>query len=166
MKLSLPTLLILPLGLISSVSALAAASIEIRNKLSKYAIAVDTKNYDSLSNVFTSDADFTFPDSDPAKLVQYKGLPAIQVALAASLGNALTQHSITTTVVDFDGDCKANSTAYLVATYFGKGNLTGKVLTLFGTYKDEWTLGAGWKIKTRVLTGLPIIGDVAIFQQR
>ncbi|KAI9889415.1 MAG: hypothetical protein M1814_005351 [Vezdaea aestivalis] len=138
-------------------------SIEIRNQLSRYAIALDAKTFNVLSTIFTPDAVFTFPAPLPP---QVTGVQNAQGVLAQSLQGVTTQHSITTTVVDFDSNNAARSTSYLIATYFGAGNLTGKALTYYGTYTDQWVQTNGnWRSKNRGLVLVGPIGDLAAFGQ-
>lgn len=126
------------------------ASIEIREKLSLYALAIDQKDFCLLSNVFTTNAVANYGLPPPNDIIQ--GLPAIQALLKTQLGKIVTQHTISTTVVDFVNHRSPNSTAYLVANYFGQGKLTGQILSFYGKYLDQWeNMEGGWKIKERQL---------------
>lgn len=73
--------------------------------------------------------------------------------LESQLRGLVTQHAISTTVVDFSGTGTANSTAYLIATYLGQGTLAGQTLVYYGKYEDEWVCDeAGeWRCRNRVL---------------
>lgn len=122
------------------------AELEIRQKISLYALAIDQKNFGILSDVFTPNSVANYPNG----LVQ--GLPAIQTFLKAQLADIVTQHTISSTVVDFVNKRSPNSTSYLVAYYFGQGNLTGQTLNFYGRYLDQWEYrGGGWKTKSREL---------------
>ena len=128
-------------------------NLEIRNKLSLYALAVDNKQFGLLDNIFTQDifADYVGQT--------YSGLPAFKAFLNISTANKTTQHAISSTILD-DGAIAGlgnsqspNSTAYVVATFLGQGNLTGTSLALYGKYLDSWVRDQGaWKIKRRVFT--------------
>ncbi|KAL8784764.1 MAG: hypothetical protein Q9195_008900 [Heterodermia aff. obscurata] len=136
------------------------AELEIRQKISLYALAIDQKNFALLSDVFTPTAVANYP---PNSLV--RGLPAIQAFLKTQLGDIVTQHTLSSTVVDFVNPRAPNSTAYLVAYYFGQGNLTGQTLSFYGRYRDQWEYrGGGWKTKARELVFFPpgVIGNLAI----
>lgn len=125
-------------------------NVEIRQTLSRYAIANDEKDFEALSKVFTPDAVCKFPLPPPNDII--RGLPAIQAALKIQLADFVTQHTMSTTVVDNVNSRSPNSTAYLVANYLGQGNLTGQLLSFYGKYLDQWEYqGRQWKIKHREL---------------
>lgn len=129
----------------------AFTDVQIRDKISLYSIALDTKNFALLSEVLTVDvvADYGLPP--PNALVH--GLAENQKVLKAAIDHYTTQETISTTVVDFIDENSPNSTAYLVANYFGKGNLTGQLLSVYGKYEDKWAFeGGSWKIKNRILS--------------
>ena len=122
--------------------------LEIRNKLSLYALAVDNKQYDLFDQIFTQDVFVDYVGQT------YSGLPAFKEFLIVYAANKTTQHAISSTVLDDnDGDSQSlKSTAYLVATFLGQGNLTGTSLALYGKYLDSWGREQGtWRIKQRVL---------------
>ncbi|KAF7505689.1 hypothetical protein GJ744_000538 [Endocarpon pusillum] len=141
----------------------ATDELQIRNKLSLYAIALDTKNLVLLDQVFTPDAVIVYPG--PAASILH-GLPALKTYLGKALTGFVTQHTLSTTVVEqTDGREGVNSTVYLVANYLGQGNLTGSVAYFHGTYFDVWTKQKGeWKSKARTLELLPPgpVGNLAI----
>lgn len=125
--------------------------VQIRDKLALYSIALDTKNFALLSEVLTADVEASYGLSPPNALVH--GLAENQKVLKAAIDGYVTQETISSTVVDFIDENSPNSTAYLVANYFGKGNLTGQLLSVYGKYEDSWAFEEGsWKIKTRVLS--------------
>lgn len=129
-----------------------AAELQIRNKLSLYALALDAKEYGLLEEVFTTDTVIDYPGA--GRLL--RGVPALQAYMMGQLQSRVTQHTISTTVVDFGPPGQQhtpNSTAYLVANFLGQGNLTGQVLMYRGKYTDIWAFEAGsWKSKNRTLT--------------
>ena len=128
-----------------------AVELQIRSTLSRYAIAVDTKNFGLLAEVFTQNAIADYSAPPPNNI--YHGLPAIQEFLKASVNTAVTQHTISSTVVDFSNSLSPNSTAYVVANCLGQGNLTGQTLFIYGKYMDQWAYDSGsWKSKNRHFT--------------
>lgn len=125
--------------------------VQIRDKISLYSIALDTKNFALLSEVLTVDTVGNYGLPPPNTLIH--GLAENQKVLKASIDGFVTQETISTTVVDFVDESSPNSTAYLGAHYFGKGNLTGQLLSVYGKYEDNWALeGGSWKIKNRTLS--------------
>lgn len=125
--------------------------VQIRDKISLYSIALDTKNFALLSEILTVDVVGNYGLPPPNTLIH--GLPENQKVLKAAIDGFVTQETISTTVVDFIDESSPNSTAYLVANYFGKGNLTGQLLSVYGKYEDNWAFEDGsWKIKNRTLS--------------
>lgn len=108
--------------------------ISIRNTLSVYAISVDSKQYTALANVFTSNFVGNFSLGGP----NLRGLAATERVLASTLNGLVSQHKISTTVVNITSNLTANSTCYFEATFFGQGKLLGQIATAYGTYLDVW----------------------------
>ena len=128
----------------------AKDELQIRNKLSLYAVAIDTKNFALLDQVFTPDVvvDYRVPNTS----ILY-GLPAVKAYVVKALAGFVTQHTLSTTIV-YQTDQKGivNSTTYLVANYLGQGNLTGQAAYVYGSYSDAWTEQKGhWRSKARTL---------------
>ena len=129
----------------------AFTDVQIRDKVSLYSIALDTKNLALLSEVYTVDVVANYSLPPPNALVS--GLAENQKVLKAQIDDYVTQETISTIIVDFVDESSPNSTAYLVANYFGTGNLTGQLLNVFGKYEDKWAFEEGsWKIKNRTLS--------------
>ena len=126
----------------------SSGELQIRNKLSLYALAVDNKDFNLFDQIFSQDVFADYVGQT------YSDLPSLTAFLSNSVANKVTQHAISSTVVDDLGGngTKPNSTAYLVATFLGQGNLTGTSLALYGKYLDSWVQENGvWKINRRVL---------------
>lgn len=123
--------------------------LEIRNKLSLYAIHLDNKQFDRLDEIFTSDVVANYGLPGTAGI--YHGLTAVKDFLRSNLPpNSITQHAITTIVIDFSDESTPVSTAYVTANYFGQGNLTGQAVAVYAVYLDQWTDDGGqWKLKDR-----------------
>ena len=126
--------------------------LEIRNKLSLYAIRLDTKQFDRLDEIFTSDvvANYGFPGT----VGTYHGLDALKHFLKSTLlPNYVTRHAISTIVIDFSDESTPSSTAYVTNDFFGQGNLTGQTVAIYATYRDQWTDDDGrWKLKNRTVS--------------
>ena len=131
--------------------AATATELQIRNKLSLYAIAVDTKDFGLLTNFFTEKAVANYSAPPPNDV--YHGLPAIQEFLRVSVKDFVSQHAISSTVIDMTNEATPNSTTYVVASFLGQGNLTGQSLAIYGKYTDQWVYDSGsWKTKNRNFT--------------
>ena len=122
--------------------------LDIRNKLSLYAFAVDNKDFSNFDQLFTKDVSVDYVGQT------YTDLAAFTTFLDTSVAGKVTQHAISSTVVDTSsGATTPNSTSYVVATFLGQGNQTGTSLALYGKYLDSWVKDEGaWRIKRRVLT--------------
>ncbi|MCJ1460074.1 hypothetical protein MMC28_010453 [Mycoblastus sanguinarius] len=141
----------------------AFTDVQIRDQISLYSIALDTKNFALLSEVLTVDTVGNYGLPPPNTILN--GLAENQKVLKATIDGFVMQETISTTVVDFIDESSPNSTAYLVANYFGQGNLTGQLLSVYGKYEDDWAFEDGsWKIKNRTLSffGPGMIGNLAI----
>jgi hypothetical protein len=136
----------------------------IRNTLALWSFYLDTGNYTSLSQVFTSDATLTLP----APFGNSTGLPAIEAVLIKAAGNDTTVHALTwQEIVVLDGNRKAMvRTGYAIPHspnlswewriftptsftdyHFGTGQLK---TTIWGYYVDELTKNDnGWRIAKR-----------------
>ena len=75
------------------------ADLQIRNKLSLYALALDTKNFGLLAEVFSANVTAYVPLPPPNDVLH--GLPSLQKSFQSALGNIITQHTLSTTVIDF-----------------------------------------------------------------
>lgn len=129
------------------------AELQIRNNLSLYALALDTKNYGLLAKVFADNMTAYYPFLPPNNIV--RGLGTFQKLLQAAIGDIVTQHTLSTTVIDFSSPSLANSTVYLVSNYIGVGNNTGTTLQFYGKYMDHWRSDIDtWKSFNRTLVFL------------
>ncbi|KAJ5107001.1 hypothetical protein N7456_003676 [Penicillium angulare] len=127
-----------------------AGTIEaIRNTLAIYPFAIDGKNFDALSKVFTSNAVANYS----APLNVLTPLSSIQSVLKESLACVTTQHLYGTQWIDVQSPTTAQSVTYFRAAHFGKGDTEGQVLYAYGQYQDNWErqLLGTWRIVHRNL---------------
>ncbi|KAF1984373.1 hypothetical protein K402DRAFT_381074 [Aulographum hederae CBS 113979] len=120
----------------------------IRSTLSRYALAIDLKDFDSLDSVFTKDIVANY--SEPLNVLT--GIEEVKTSLEASLAPVTSVHSITTQLIDFHDDDTVSSLTYYTAAQFGTGSLEGELVSAWGRYEDELvrTL-VGWRISKRQL---------------
>lgn len=92
---------------------------------------VDNHDYAMLHMVFTEEAVANFATS--AGYV--KGLPLIEQGLREALCDTISQHFLSTYMIDVlcPDTTKATSITYLQGIIFGQGNLTGQLLTTYGS---------------------------------
>lgn len=121
----------------------------IRNTLAIYPFAIDGKNFDALSKVFTTDAVANYS----APLNVLTPLSAIQSVLESSLTCVTTQHLLGTQWIDILSPLAAESVTYFRAAHFGKGAAADQVYYAYGQYQDNWARqGDGtWRIVHRNL---------------
>lgn len=127
-----------------------AGTIEaIRNTLAIYPFAIDGKNFDALSKVFTTNAVANYS----APLNVLTPLSSIQSVLQTSLACVTTQHLLGTQWIDILSPVTAKSVTYFRAAHFGKGETEGQVLYAYGQYQDNWErqLTGSWRIAHRNL---------------
>lgn len=127
-----------------------AGSIEaIRNTLAIYPFAIDGKNFDALSKVFSADVVANYS----APLNVLTPLSSIQSVLKESLACVTTQHLYGTQWIDILSPTTARSVTYFRAAHFGKGETADQVLYAYGQYQDNWErqLLGTWRIVHRNL---------------
>ncbi|CAI7569724.1 hypothetical protein N7533_002005 [Penicillium manginii] len=134
----------------------------IRNTLAIYPFAIDGKNFDALSKVFTADATANY--SAPLNVLH--PLTTIQSSLKASLVCVTTQHLYGTQWIDVLSPTTARSVTYYQASHFGKGSSANQALYAYGQYQDNWErqTGGSWRIVHRNLVYMgPLIGNLTVF---
>jgi ketosteroid isomerase-like protein len=121
----------------------------IRTTLALYPLSIDGKNFNALSEVFTSNAVANYS----APLNVLTPLSTIQSVLQASLAAVNTQHAFATQLIDVLSPTSAFSVTYYTATHFGRGPFLGATATAYGQYQDVWAKqsDASWKITHRNL---------------
>ncbi|KAF1985333.1 hypothetical protein K402DRAFT_464638 [Aulographum hederae CBS 113979] len=137
----------------------------IRNTISRYCIALDTKDWELLKQVFTPDVIANYPFRD-----EMDSLEAVSQAIQGRLGEVITQHALTTQVIVVAADGKtATGETYFTGAHFGHGKYEGTVLQAFGKYLDDLVCvgeGSGgyrdWRIKKRTVKFMKRIGDERI----
>jgi 3-phenylpropionate/cinnamic acid dioxygenase small subunit len=120
----------------------------INDLLVRYAWAIDTKTFDDLDHVFTSDAfiDYTATGGIAGSLAEIK--PWLAQSLAAF---PATQHLLSNSQVTIDGDSATARTA--VYNPMGAATREGPLHFFFmgGIYNDRLLRTAdGWRIEERV----------------
>lgn len=121
-----------------------AAKQAITELASRYAIALDNRDWDGLRDVFTADVVMSF-----AHIGERHGPDAIiRVCMDALLSLTSSQHLIGTVLTRYDGR-KASSTSYFQAQHV----LADRHFLVGGTYVDELIrTDGGWRITRRVQT--------------
>jgi ketosteroid isomerase-like protein len=121
---------------------------EISDLLSRYSIAVDSRNLALLDEVFTEDVQCVFQTGSG------NGRDAVRDFMWSVLKHlTATQHNITSSVVTASGD-EAEGTSYLVVQHLRTGAEGGETFAMGGTYYDRFRRENGaWRIYRRELIG-------------
>lgn len=142
------------LALVSLLSSFTCAlnateELAVRTTLSRFTLFIDDDDFDHLDQIFTQDvfADYAGTKSE--------GLPAFAAFLKLGLEGIVSQHALSSTVIDDLGD-SLNSTAYVTAAFLGPGKNTptsiGTAVILYAKYVDTWTrVGDAWRINERIV---------------
>ncbi|KAK3114109.1 hypothetical protein LTR53_007894 [Teratosphaeriaceae sp. CCFEE 6253] len=111
----------------------------IQNTISRYCLALDTKDFELLKQVFTPDVDTIYPFGG-----QRKGVQSVADAIQNRLAPVASQHALTTQQIEVAADGKsAEAITYFTGVHFGKGKWDGKEVTAWGKYTDTLTLSEG-----------------------
>lgn len=118
--------------------------IEIEAVVTRYATALDTKDYKLLRSCFTDDFTAryrTLDFSSPDELCEY--MEVIHRYIDAS------QHRLTNMVIDLDGN-RATTKTYVEALLVRVAHAAGPRYAVYGQYDDELAYsGASWRIRRR-----------------
>jgi hypothetical protein len=123
---------------------------EIVDLTIRYATAIDRRQYQLLSTVFTADADL-----DYGEVGQWTGAAeVIEFMDRAHAGAANTMHRMSNQVIVVDGDA-ATARTYVDALILGPG---GSGVNAVGFYDDEVIRTAnGWRISKRTFTPVRLV---------
>ncbi len=121
--------------------------IQINDLLTRYTVAIDTKNWSLLDTCFTSDAQVDYTSSGGIKGAYPEVRKWLEKALAAF---SMTQHFISNSTVELDGD-KATARTYLINPMgFPKQDGSLHIFTVGAYYNDELVCtDEGWRIAER-----------------
>ncbi|KAK3063231.1 hypothetical protein LTS18_002067 [Coniosporium uncinatum] len=137
--------------------------VAIQNTIARYCVALDTKDWELLSSsVFTKDVSADYPFNKTMSDVK-----TVANAIKNRLGEVITQHALTTQIIEVNRDGKtASAETYFTGNHFGHGKYEGQVLVAYGKYVDQLVCtgqGQGtyreWRIKKRTVVFMKRIGD-------
>jgi len=131
--------------------------LEIEELLTRYAWALDTKDFDALDDVFTADARIDYTSAGGIE----GAYPEVKAWLAQVLPHfPAYQHLVTNVQVTIDGDTATSRAAF----YNPMGQPKGDGISLFyvgGEYHDTLVRTAdGWRIEERIEQTVWTDGDV------
>ena len=120
---------------------------EIVSLTVKYCWALDERDWNSLSEVFSSDAYAKYG------VTEHKGIDSIiEKCQKALLPLDFSHHMVTNHVVELEGD-EATCKCYFQAQHVRNYTPGGVNFIIAGKYEDELTrINGEWKISSRVLT--------------
>jgi hypothetical protein len=121
----------------------------------RYAALVDDRQFDSVSGLFTADAELILPDP-PATLEavrHHHGQAAIGEAVGAVAATIRTQHAIVGEVYDAgDAAGKAHGRIACIAHHWVRHDDQVRDVTWHLRYDDDYERTTEWRIRRRVLT--------------
>ncbi len=132
--------------------------LQIQDLLTRYTVAIDTKDWNLLDSVFSADAHCDYTSAGGVKGPYPEVRKWLEKALAPF---PMTQHFISNTTLQLDGD-RATARTYVINPMgFGKADGSLQVFTVGAYYNDElvWT-DAGWRIAERVEETAFMDGDL------
>ncbi len=131
---------------------------EIEAVIIRYASALDKKQYERLSEVFTPDGTANY-----IGLAECKGLDSVIKLVSGVLDQCgSTQHLLGNIQIEVQGD-RATAICYLQAIHVGLGDYSDQVFTVWGEYKDQLVkTAAGWRISYLELSPLHAEGDIGL----
>lgn len=124
---------------------MASDEFEVWQLTTRYALALDERDWEGLKNVFTKDAVMDF-----AAYGEVEGPDGIAQTCAAALAPLdLSQHMVGSHRIAVDGDT-ASCTCHFVARAVRESTDGGPLFTLGGTYVDRMgRTSEGWRIERR-----------------
>ncbi len=134
---------------------------QIGDVLARYSTALDTRDWDALQTVFTTDA-----ECDYGALGSPRGVTEIAGLISATIGSLdATQHLIGNVIVAVDGDA-ATADCYLISQHLRAGTPGGDHYLLGGRYRDELVrTPEGWRIRSRTLHRMWTTGNRDVVQR-
>jgi len=122
--------------------------LEIQDLLTRYTVAIDTKDWKLLDTCFTPDAHVDYTATGGTK----GAYPEVRAWLEKALAPfPMTVHYISNTTVELRGD-RASSRTYVINPMgFPKDDGTLHIFTVGGYYVDKLTrTDEGWRISERI----------------
>ena len=138
---------------------------DIRQTVSEYAFIIDARAFDSLSDIFTTDAVANY--SEPLGVLS--GVETIKTTLSAALAQFPgTQHLLGSQRIRLCNTTTAISATYFRAAHFLNGTVgavalldDSTILTAYAQYQDSWVKSDGlWKIKYRNVVYMVSLGMI------
>jgi 3-phenylpropionate/cinnamic acid dioxygenase small subunit len=121
--------------------------IQINDLLTRYTVAIDTKDWNLLDTCFTPDATVDYTTSGGTKGSYPEVRQWLEKALAVF---PMTQHFISNTTVEFDGDRARTRTYVINPMGFPKEDGSLHIFTVGAYYVDTLVrTDAGWRIADR-----------------
>jgi len=135
-----------------------ADRLEIQDVLSRYAWALDTKEFDGLDDVFTPDARVDYTSSGG----EAGAYPEVKAWLAKVLPHfPAYQHFVTNPQITIDGDRATSRSEFYNPMVMNKPDGSRGIFFVGGQYHDRLTrTPAGWRISERVEISVWTDGDV------
>lgn len=121
--------------------------IEVHNVMHRYAMAIDTKNWEALAAVFADEVTADFRSFGARDVYTGDGAGWVAQVGGTISGMDATQHLMGNHLYELDGS-EASGTTYIQARHVCRNDWGGDVYTVGGFYEVEMVeSGDGWKIR-------------------
>jgi len=126
---------------------------DCRNLAIRSFVLIDTREWETLANLYAEDAEFTRPTAPDQPIL---GRPAILAQYQARPASKITRHFVTNALIDVQGGDKAKGLLYvLLITGTADSEaptfpITADPVQLVGEFRDDYVLtDSGWRIAKR-----------------
>ncbi|RYP22713.1 hypothetical protein DL765_001563 [Monosporascus sp. GIB2] len=141
----------------------------IKHTVSLYCIALDSKDFGLLEQVFAEDVDAKYP------FATMKGVRDVADTIQKRLAPIASQHALTTQTISIAADGKtAEAMTYFTGIHFGQGKWKGNEVTAWGRYVDTLVLFEGkeslpgasgrWLISRREVEFMGRLGEERVME--
>lgn len=131
---------------------------EIARALTRFARAMDERDWDTLLAILADDATGELGEGSLASPAEIVG--TIRRYLDAC---GPTQHLLGNLLVEVDGE-RAQSRCYVSDMHLGQGTAAGETFATLGDYHDSWRRVAGeWRLTHRIKRNRGHVGSFAVF---
>ncbi len=120
----------------------------VHDVMHRYALAIDTKDWDLLKTVFAASITADFRSFGNKTVFEGPASDWIEIVRSTIQGMDATQHVMSNHLYDVDGP-RAHGTSYIQAIHVCKNDWGGDTYTIGGHYTVSMHRGAeGWRIAT------------------
>jgi len=137
--------------------------LRIQQLIFRYAVALDTRQWKMLDDVFAQDCVFEYGDAGMGSM---HSLAEFVASCAKTLGPLISQHTMSSPTIEIDGD-KAHSHTYGTNQHVDMKRVPNHQMLMAGWYDDDWVRTDGrWLVHRRRTMGAWASGNPAVVGQQ